>query len=261
RRPWPRSGPRRRARAGASPLPRSYGSWYEGAGPECALGSSAPSGRDCATGCPGRWSAPASKVLDNAWKPPGFAVSGPSPLPLVTQSPWVWDSAVRLRKSRRVAKSATLRYRCFDRYPRRAYSANFAPLTNVISHAQSMLDSTSRRCSSGASRASAKLRDRTQRSETVNTASSDSSLATTSPSSREAFNKKPENLRPTPWSEKTMSRGVLSLFHWLKKGIASSNDETMFVLTACLSAQAWSYRCSPGLRRRAMQSISILIFG
>src|SRR2546425_1494433 len=108
-----------------------------------------------------------------------------------------------------------------------------------------MLDSTSGRFSSEASRASAKLRDRTQRSETVNTASSDSSLATTSPSSRDAFTRKPENLRPTPWSEKTMSRGVLSLFHWLKKGIASSSDETMLVLTAC------QFRGGPTAARQA----------
>src|SRR2546422_11085583 len=83
-----------------------------------------------------------------------------------------------------------------DRYARRAYNANFAPLTNVISHAQSMLDSTSGRCSSEASRASEKLRDRNQRSETVNTASSDSSLATTSQPSCDAFITKPENCRP-----------------------------------------------------------------
>ena len=69
--------------------------------------------------------------------------------------------------------------------------------------------------------------EETQRNETVKVGSPDSLLATTSPSSRDAFNRKPENLKPTPWSEKMMSRGVLSLFHWLKNDSASSNDETI----------------------------------
>src|SRR5438552_13813859 len=50
------------------------------------------------------------------------------PLPLVTQSPWVWDSAVRLRKSRRVAKSATLRYRWFRPLPSSRIQRQFRAL-------------------------------------------------------------------------------------------------------------------------------------